>query len=105
MFHTPFGVVVPLILGVVRLEPDREVRSLNRRFPRYGETALSDRQRMKHTESLNDRVAAFANNAQEKANLLPPGPERDAMLKKVRQAKTAAHLDQWAQSPGLQPPK
>jgi hypothetical protein len=63
------------------------------------------RPRIKQAESLSDRVAAFAADTREKANLLPPGPERDALLKKIRQADTAARLDQWAQSPGLQPPK
>jgi hypothetical protein len=60
---------------------------------------------MKQTDSLTDRVSAFAAETREKANSLPPGPERDALMKKIRQADTAAHLDQWAQSPGLQPPK
>jgi hypothetical protein len=34
-----------------------------------------------------------------------PGAERDDMLRKARQAETAAHLDEWVNSPGLQPPK
>ncbi len=34
-----------------------------------------------------------------------PGPDRDTLLKKVRQAETAMHLDDWVNSPGLQPPK
>jgi hypothetical protein len=63
------------------------------------------RPRIKQADSLSDRVATFAAETREKANSLPPGPERDALLKKVRQADTAAHLDQWAMSPGLQPPK
>jgi hypothetical protein len=66
---------------------------------------MSERHRIKQTDPLSDRFAAFAADARAKANLLPPGPERDALLKKIRQADTAARLDQWAQSPGLQPPK
>jgi hypothetical protein len=31
--------------------------------------------------------------------------ERDDVLRKARQADTAAHLDDWANSPGLQAPK
>jgi hypothetical protein len=27
------------------------------------------------------------------------------LLRRARQADTAAHLDEWANSPGLQPPK
>jgi hypothetical protein len=51
------------------------------------------------------------NLATEKAKLEPqiaklkPGPERDALLKKIRQLDTAAHLTDWLSSPGLQPPK
>jgi hypothetical protein len=30
---------------------------------------------------------------------------RDATLKKARQAEAAAHMDEWLNSPGLQPPK
>ena len=55
--------------------------------------------------SLQDRLAAFAEEAPAKAERLPPGPERDEMLKKIRQAEVAAHLSDWANSPGLRPPK
>lgn len=34
----------------------------------------------------------------------PRGPVREALLKKARQADTASHLDDWANSTGLQPP-
>jgi hypothetical protein len=50
------------------------------------------------------RVAAWAEEVRERAAKLPPGPGRDALLKKVRQADAASHLDDWANSPGLQPP-
>jgi hypothetical protein len=36
---------------------------------------------------------------------MQPGPERDELLRKLRQAETAMHLEDWANSPGLQPPK
>jgi hypothetical protein len=62
------------------------------------------RQRFKQTESLKDRLEAFARKSREKAENLS-GAERDALLRKARQADTAAHLDGWANSPGLQPPK
>ncbi len=38
-------------------------------------------------------------------NLNPLGPERDAMLKRASQGEVASHLDEWANSAGLQPPK
>jgi hypothetical protein len=63
------------------------------------------RRRFKQTLSLQDRLNAWAAQVREQAEMLPPGPERDALLKKVRQADTASHLEDWANSPGLQPPR
>jgi hypothetical protein len=63
------------------------------------------RHRIKQTVSLKDRLIQFAKEAREKASQLRPGLEQDALLKKARQADTAAHLDDWANSTGLQPPK
>jgi hypothetical protein len=66
---------------------------------------MSQRRRFKQAASLKERLALFANEVREKALQLRPGPEQDALLKKARQADTAAHLDEWANSPGLRPPK
>jgi hypothetical protein len=55
--------------------------------------------------TLQDRLSAWAKVVREQAVRLPPGRERDDMLKKARQADTSAHLDDWANSPGLRPPK
>jgi hypothetical protein len=53
----------------------------------------------------------FAGNiAVERAKLeaelatLKPGPQMDAIRKKLRQLDTAAHLNEWLSSPGLQSP-
>jgi hypothetical protein len=56
-------------------------------------------------KSFQERLRAFADEERKKAKQLPPGPERDAALMKIRQAETAAHLAEWANSPGLQPPQ
>jgi hypothetical protein len=64
-----------------------------------------DPRRTKHTKSFAERVAQEAADARERAETLPPRPERDAPLKKVRQRDTALHLDDWLSSPGLQPPR
>jgi hypothetical protein len=66
---------------------------------------MSKRRRLTQTESLHDRLAAFAKEARERAAALPSGIVRDDLMRKARQADTAAHLDDWASSPGLQPPK
>jgi hypothetical protein len=65
---------------------------------------MQPRRRFTRTESLKDRLAAFAKKTRERAEQLS-GPERDVLLRKARQADTAAHLDDWVNSPGLQSPK
>ena len=65
----------------------------------------SRRRRFKQETSLQDRIVEWARDVRAQAAQLPPGPKRDELLKKVRQAETAMHLDDWANSPGLQPPK
>jgi hypothetical protein len=66
---------------------------------------MTQRRRFKQTTSLKDRLAVFAKQVRDEAAELRPGPEQDALLKKARQADTASHLDEWANSAGLQPPK
>jgi hypothetical protein len=66
---------------------------------------MPHRRRFKQNLSLRDRLAAWANEVRERAKKLPPGPERNAQFKRASQADVAAHLDEWANSPGLQPPK
>jgi hypothetical protein len=56
-------------------------------------------------KSLAERLADEARLLREEAKLLPPRAVHDAVIRKARQAYTAAHLDDWANSPGLQPPK
>ena len=63
------------------------------------------RRRFKNILTFPDRLSDFARKARERAEKLPPGPEKDEMIRKARQADTAAHLDEWVNSPGLQPPK
>jgi len=66
---------------------------------------MQRRRRFKQSLPLHDRLAAWADEVRNRAKTLPPGPERDALLTKASQADVAAHLDEWANSPGLQPPK
>lgn len=63
------------------------------------------RRRFKQKLSFQERLASFATDARRTASLLPPGAEKDELLRKARQADTAAHLNEWASSPGLQAPK
>ena len=57
----------------------------------------------KQTEPLQDRVASFAREVRVKASRLPPGKEKDNLLRRARLADMASQLDDWANSPGLQP--
>ena len=66
---------------------------------------MQHRRRVKQTSSLKDRLTSFAKEAREKASRLPPGAEKEAMLKKARQANTAVHLEDWINSQGLRPPE
>ena len=66
---------------------------------------MQRRRRIKQTTSLSDRLKTFADELKTKAAQLRPGPEQDALLKRARQADTASHIDNWANSCGLQPPK
>jgi hypothetical protein len=63
------------------------------------------RRRSKQLLTLQDRLSAWAISVRSQASKLPPGPERDALLKKASQADAASHLSDWVNSPGLQPPK
>jgi hypothetical protein len=66
---------------------------------------LQKRNRVKQAKSLQDRLAEFASEAHQEAAGTPDGPEREKLLKKIRQAETAADIEKWANSPGLQPSK
>ena len=66
---------------------------------------IQRRRRLKQKLSLKERLSAFAEHVRQKAVDLPPGIERDDLLRRARQADTASHLDEWVNSPGLQAPK
>lgn len=62
------------------------------------------RRRLTQTMSLKDRLAAFAEEARTKATSAV-GREREELLRKASLADTAAHVDDWLSSSGLQPPR
>jgi PAS domain S-box-containing protein len=62
------------------------------------------RRRFSQTQSLEARLAEEARRLREAVKLLPPGPERDEMIRKARRAETGSHMSEWLRSPGLQPP-
>jgi hypothetical protein len=63
---------------------------------------MSIRRRFKQVTSLRDRLIQEAENLRRQAQELPPGIRRDELLAKARHAETAAQMDKWLASPGLQ---
>ncbi|BBO03854.1 hypothetical protein QIH93_27485 [Bradyrhizobium ottawaense] len=68
-------------------------------------TAKGARRRFKQQTTLEERLATWTKSIREQAAKLPPGPDRDALIKKVLQAETGERLNNWLTSPELQPPK
>ena len=64
------------------------------------------RPRVKHVMTFEERLAQEARKLRDAANKEPPGSlSREVFLKRARQTETAAQLNAWLQSTGLQPPK
>jgi hypothetical protein len=66
---------------------------------------IKRRNRTKHTKTFEERLAEEAARFRVAAAHLPPGTQRELYLRRARQAETAAHINEWLTSPGLQPPK
>jgi hypothetical protein len=52
--------------------------------------------------SFEDQLAEASDKLDAQARSLPPGKERDELLRKLRQIDTAAHLTKWLKY-GLRP--
>ena len=66
---------------------------------------MGERRLTKHIATFEERLAQEAEQLREQAAKLNHGKEHEELLRKARQAETAAHLSQWINSPGLRPPK
>jgi hypothetical protein len=66
---------------------------------------MKKRRRFKQTLSMRERIELWAGKVRDQAALLPPGLQKETLLKKVRTAEAASHLDVWVNSRGLQPPR
>ena len=62
------------------------------------------RHRFRQDRALGERLIKEARLAREKAEQLPPGEQREGLLKEAREADVAAHIDDWLNSPGLKAP-
>ena len=64
---------------------------------------MQRRQSLPHT--FEENIAAEKAKLEAQVAQLKPGPQRDALLGKIRQLNTASHMSEWLRSPGLQPPE
>ena len=51
------------------------------------------RRRFKQTTTLQERIAEFEKTIRARADAVPEGKEREALLKRLRSADTASRLD------------
>jgi hypothetical protein len=66
---------------------------------------LKLRRRSKQSQTLQDRLRAFANFMRARAETIPDAAEKAATLSKADQADATAKLEGWLNSRELQPPK
>jgi len=63
------------------------------------------RRRIKHNTSLEERLTEQAKSLRDRAKKMPPGVERDALVRRARQAETASRINVWLSSSGLRSPE
>ena len=66
---------------------------------------MTERRHFKQPIAIDQRLAEQAQRFRKEAQGTPPGIERDHLIRRARQAETALYLNEWVNSPGLQPPK
>jgi hypothetical protein len=96
-------VITVLIVAFTGVENAPSQRS--RPFSNGKEQRMFKRRRFKQNLSLSERLMQDVERLRLQLAMLPPGPERDHLAKQIRQNETAANIDQWLTSPGLQPPQ
>ncbi len=63
------------------------------------------RRRFKQTQSLTERLTTFAKLMRERAETMPPGTGKAAILAKAKRADIAAAADEWMDSSELKRPE
>jgi hypothetical protein len=69
------------------------------RMERMADTMTAKRNRTKQTRSLQERLQIIARQAREHARSLPPGRERELLLRRARQNEVTSHLAEWLTAP------
>jgi hypothetical protein len=64
---------------------------------------MQRRRSVPHT--FEENIAAEKAKLEAQIAQLKPGPQRDGLLKKIRQLDTASHMNEWLTSQGLRPPE
>ena len=63
------------------------------------------RRRRSAPHTFEENIAAEKAKLEAQIATLKPGPQMDALRKKIRQLNTVSHMSDWLSSSGLQPPK
>jgi hypothetical protein len=66
---------------------------------------MFQRRRFTKLLTLHERLDQEAERLRAEAKQLPRGVERETLMRKARQAETAAHIDEWLASSGLRVPR
>jgi hypothetical protein len=82
------------VLASVAVEPAADAKPKIKRRPR-----------IVHTATFDERMASEAQRLEDAAKKMAPGKDREVLLRKARQTRTAAHINGWLSSPGLLSPK
>lgn len=65
---------------------------------------IKRRNRTKNTTTLEERLALDSKRARDRARTLPPGDERDSLIRRASRNDVAAHMSEWLKLPGLRAP-
>jgi hypothetical protein len=63
------------------------------------------RRRRSAPHTFEENIAAQKAKLEAELSGLKPGPQMDALRKKIRQLDTLSHVSDWLSSPGLQSPR
>lgn len=66
---------------------------------------MQKRRRFKQIDPLDKRLSEEVERLRKEARGTPPGVAREQILRRARQAETAAKMSEWLSSPGLRPPQ
>lgn len=72
-----------------------------------GIVASADMQERRRSQphTFEDQIAAEKARCEEQLAQTRHAPERDTLVKKLRQLETASHMNDWLKSPGLRSPE